>query len=94
MKNLPVHSSKIFSYSNQNFVAESSDLGPRGMSQVWDDACDLGFSIRSERTNVVKTFVIDRTHTDNEGDVTHWTLREINGNRIIPDGLSVTLFNN
>lgn len=45
----PISSSK-FTYSKETFTAEASDLRNIRLGKVYDDACDLGFTIVSEKT--------------------------------------------
>lgn len=42
--------------------------------RVYDDACDEGLKIRSERSGVMATFVVARTECDSEGDLRYWLL--------------------
>lgn len=62
----------LFTYSKGTFVAEASDLKGRNVEQqIYDDACDVGFCLRSPTGNVVK-FFLSKEHKDSEGDITHW----------------------
>jgi hypothetical protein len=62
--------SSLFSYDpvDKEFRAEASDLGNRHLQRFYDDACDVGFSIKSSRTgNVVDYVMTDVTyHLDGE----------------------------
>lgn len=50
-------SSKLFTWSAKNGTAEHSDLGrPNVFQQIFDDACDVGFAVKSEKTGKVETF--------------------------------------
>ena len=69
-------SSKMFNYNAaaQVFTADASDLG-RGfnLGQVYDDACDVGFTIISAKTGKPAVFVETETHYDaNDDDVAVW----------------------
>jgi hypothetical protein len=90
-------SARLFSWDNGEGCAEISDLGPDfRMHQVWDDSCDIGFTIMSERTIELRTFVETGRDTDREGELlaTHFTSLNANG-RIdkSKSALTITLFN-
>jgi len=75
---IPVHDSNKFSWDpkDQTFATEASTLVSRGqgfLGRIYDDACDIGFDIKSVRTGEKKLFYLAETHKDAEGDVTHWT---------------------
>ena len=59
------------------FIAEASDL-PKGFdffSQVWNDACDAGFILVSERTGreLLFTFAYeDRHHVHEDAEIAGW----------------------
>jgi hypothetical protein len=54
------HSEKQFTYSARKniLVADASDLNNRHLERLYDDACDVGFEVKSERTGKVITFVM------------------------------------
>lgn len=59
----PVISSRRFTYHEAlfKFTAEASDLGRIDfLARAFDDACDQGFRIRSEKTNKEVLFILDR----------------------------------
>lgn len=64
-------SSDLFSYKNNKFVAEISELPGFRFSQIYDDACDEGFAIRNPRTGKSVVFVISKIDTDGE-DIYGW----------------------
>ena len=69
-------SSKYFTYSaiHREFVIEASDL-PRlldPVGRIYNDACDAGFIMVSERTGKEVIFTVSPCSTDREGDVTAW----------------------
>lgn len=73
--NVPVYSSKFFSYHKETntLVAEHSDMNNAPiLNRIYDDACDVGFKIRSERTGVEKLFYFTHVDKDGEGDVAGW----------------------
>jgi len=61
--------------------AEVSDLP--GLSapfrRVFDDSCDYGFAIRSQRTGKVVVFTVVEELDAVEGDVGGWYLRSLDG---------------
>jgi hypothetical protein len=68
----PINSSN-FSFMNNTFSTFASDLGPDAkLGQVYDDACDLGFTIISEKTGKAAVFAEHGPAYDNEGDISHW----------------------
>ncbi len=89
-------STERFTWSNKEFFAEISSLGVRGFERIYPDACDVGLSIRSERTGEEVWFYLETEHRDREGDVTHWTLKPTNeAVRKNPGlkGVKMTVFN-
>jgi hypothetical protein len=55
----PIYPSKAFTWKGNSGVSEISDLGQysfKGWSQLYDDACDIGFAIQSERTGKLVRF--------------------------------------
>jgi hypothetical protein len=57
------------------FVAEASDL-PR-LGQVYDDACDEGLTLISQRTGREIVFAVNGVERDRDGDVQYWDLRPV-----------------
>lgn len=67
--------SSRFIYNNEThtFITEASDLGRNfHLGRVYDDACDEGFVIISERTGSEVTFAMDGVDEDREGDIAGW----------------------
>ena len=63
------HSSNQFTYdaSKKLLVSEASDLDNRHLELLYDDACDVGFAVRSEQTGNVVVFVMTSPfHNDDE----------------------------
>ena len=77
--NLIPFPSTIFSYNStdKTFTAEASDLGNRHLQQIYDDACDVGFSIQSGRTGSEVTYYMDTVNKVNKGtddeEIGSWT---------------------
>lgn len=73
-----IHLIGQFSFSTQTqcFTAEASDFGGGFItSQVYDDACDEGFVIRSPNTGKEILFVGDGVDEDSEGDIAGWRFK-------------------
>lgn len=69
-------SSLRFNYdqSTRTFTAEASDLrGATFHARLYDDAMDVGFVMKSSKTEAEVTYVLEEEHKDGDGDVTHWT---------------------
>lgn len=66
---------EMFSYKDKVFAGEISttQLSIEDLKQqVFDDACDEGFLLESERTGKTIRMVFSKQHTNGE-DITHWT---------------------
>ncbi len=51
-------------------VAEHSDMGRIDLlSQLYDDACDVGFAVYNQRTNAMTRWHLIREEKDSEGDL-------------------------
>jgi hypothetical protein len=95
-------SSNHFSYHNMSFSAELSDLlacaeGPAGLFQrLYDDAADVGFMMRSERTGTDVRFYLSKQCENSEREITGWIFKpcteEVRKNPAIRD-VTVTVFN-
>jgi hypothetical protein len=70
--------SSCFSFKDGKFVAEASDI--KGFTidqQIYDDACDVGFGIRSAKTGKVVVYYLYNHDEDRDGDVTAWRFKPI-----------------
>ena len=68
----PVSSNKFFfNKSSGTFIAEASDLQGFRLGRVYDDACDEGFSIVSEKTGKSAVFALADEIFRNE-DIGGW----------------------
>jgi hypothetical protein len=66
-------SSSRFTFKGNTFSAEASDFGRNfDLGRVYDDACDEGFSIVSEKTGKVAVFALYNHEEDGEGDLVSW----------------------
>jgi len=75
------HSSNQFTYDKRKklMVSEASDLDNRHLERLYDDACDVGFAVRSEQTGNVVVFVMTSPFHTGEGED-----REIAGWHYVP----------
>lgn len=62
-------SSTNFTFKSGVFSAEASDLRDLKLGRVYDDACDMGFTIISEKTGNGVVFVQTEDTLDSEGDL-------------------------
>jgi hypothetical protein len=65
----PTISSKHFTYhaTSRTFSAEASDLGPAlRLGPVYDDACDEGFTLVSDKTGDLVVFALEREVRDGD----------------------------
>jgi hypothetical protein len=89
-------SSDLFTFKDNTFIAEASDLnGLNTMQKIYDDAEDIGFAIRSKSTGTVIKFYFSKVHHDPDGDVTHWSYLPTPDHCRQPEiaKLKVTIFN-
>lgn len=71
----PVSAAQLtWSPSTATFSGEISST--YGFDQVYDDAADEGLTLVFG-SGVETVFAIEETHRDAEGDITHWTLRNV-----------------
>lgn len=68
-------SSTRFNFKGHTFIAEASELRNFCLGQVYDDACDLGFTIISAKTGKGAVFVENDPEKDAEGDVLAWNFK-------------------
>lgn len=90
------YDSDCFSFKDNTFVCEASDLSRHDVSSLmYDDAIDIGIAIKSARTGVVTKFYCAETHRDNDHDITHWVFLPTSDHACNPDlaQLKVTIFN-
>lgn len=71
--------SRMFTVSGKTMVAEASDMGNRHLQPLYDDACDVGFAVKSDVTGKVVTFVMTSPFHTGEGED-----REIAGWHYVP----------
>jgi hypothetical protein len=89
LKPAPISSSK-FAFENGVFSAEASELKDLKLGRIYDDSCDMGFTIISEKTGNGVVFAQTEDTLDTEGD-----LISINFVSVTPGmtNLKVVIFN-
>lgn len=96
--------SNLFMYdaTTGKMIAEISELSHRvgGDHNVWEqiypDACDVGFCIRSIATGKVVKFAVHIEERDGDGDLTSWILKAVKDHRSydpVLDKLIIVVFN-
>lgn len=73
-------STKRFTYNavTNTFTAEASDLGSNfRLGRVYDDACDMGFTLMSARTGKEVVFYLSHTERDREGELLYDEFRAV-----------------
>lgn len=71
MKFIPELNTNQFTYNprSQTFVCEASDLRGFKPRRIYDDACDIGFYMVSEKTGQKLLFVENEPTYDADGDL-------------------------
>lgn len=91
-----VISSKYFDFTNGSFNSEDSSLPKGHIGRIYNDACDEGFIMKSEKTGKEVIFALYATILDSDGDITHWifhpSFQDIQQNPLLAD-VSVTIWN-
>lgn len=93
-------SSKQFTVTDggKSLCAEASELFNRHLQPIYNDACDVGLAIKSERTGAVVVYVMSRPvfRDDIDHELTHWEYEPADFSvRQFPDcaGTKLTVFN-
>lgn len=77
LQSAPIHRQSRFTYSGGVFSAFASDFGRANFTgQLYDDACDEGFGIMSEKTGKVVYFSLDHIERDSDG-IKSWTFAAV-----------------
>lgn len=86
-----------FNWRGSNGYAEASDLPTLRLHQVWQDSCDVGFTIVSNKTGEHQTFVKFGETRDGDGDLQATVFVSINNETGRADKpasrLQITIFN-
>jgi len=56
----------------QTFVSEASEMENRHLQRMYDDACDVGFSMKSSKTGRVVVYVLVDTVIDDDDGIQYW----------------------
>lgn len=62
-------SSNNFTFKNNQFIGEISQFNGMEFERVYDDACDVGFSVISAKTGKHAVFAFDKKETDGENEL-------------------------
>jgi hypothetical protein len=81
----------MFSWKNGSGCAEASDFGPEGLpwGRVYDDACDVGFTVVSNKSGKCVVFALNHTEI-NDGDIQFWEFVSVTPNN---KGIKIKVFN-
>lgn len=60
--------SSMFTWTDKVAVAEASDMGNRHLQPLYDDACDVGFAMKSDKTGEVVTYAMTRPFYQGEDE--------------------------
>lgn len=73
-KNIPVIDSDNFTYdeTDRAFVTFASDVSRFHPVRIYDDACDVGFFLRSVKSGAKILFVEREVEYDTDGDIVCW----------------------
>ena len=83
-QSIPVYDAKLFSWYHASRTAciEASDLRGLGIStlaqffsRVYDDACDVGFGLRSGTTGKTVYFILDEIKAESDREIACWEFR-------------------
>ncbi len=81
----PIYPSRVFTWKGNSAVSDVSDMHAYASpqwSQLYDDACDVGFAIESDRTGKVVRFSLGREEFSGHGEdkeVVGWNFISICG---------------
>lgn len=91
LSNIPVHAGDQFIWHDREGSTEASGLGLRIHGRVYDDACDVGFYVKSHKTGERKLFVLDKPVVW-DGETVAWVYKSAQSYRD-NDDLKITVFN-
>lgn len=96
---MPIHSTKEFDWDKKTstFTAEASELrwpiGWPTLGQVYDDACDEGFTLVSAKTGKEVPVAIEKVDEDNDFSGGWSKIAFVPANRADRDKFRVVVFN-
>jgi hypothetical protein len=91
----PVVSTAQFTWMKEEkmLVTEMSDLQV-DFGRVFDDACDVGLTLKSHRTNREVVFAVFAIYRDSvESEITHWDLRPVDAAGRVTFDCTLRIFN-
>ena len=72
-KNIPTHSGRLFTWEGHIGTCERSVFGRRGMcDRLYDDACDVGFWVKSHKTGKSILFMLHHQEPTKDCEVEAW----------------------
>lgn len=94
LSNIPVHAGDQFTWNGREGTIEASDLGPSIHNRVYDDACDVGFYVKSHKTGERKLFVLDKPVVW-DGETVAWVYKSAQSyrERDVAEPVKITVFN-
>jgi hypothetical protein len=80
LKTLTEINTSLFTYSakNKRFISEISTIRCNIFGQIYDDACDAGFVLVSQKTGKKKTFFFINEETK-DGEIVSWNFKDTKG---------------
>ncbi len=70
LNNVPVHDGSMFFWHEGHGSVEASDFLKQIDAPVYDDACDVGFKVRSHKTGRTVLFTLSETLKTRDGEDT------------------------
>ena len=96
LNSIPVHDGSLFEWEGQEGLTDLSVLtqerpNTRMMDRIFDDACDMGFYVKSHRTGASQLFVREQTHLEPgySDIINRWTFVS----HPVSKGFRLTVFN-
>jgi hypothetical protein len=71
VKNIPCIRSSLITWKDGRGCTEASDIRIPIFNRIYDDACDAGFCVISDRTGKIMVFCHSTTHED-DGEEQGW----------------------
>lgn len=91
LPNVPVHDGKRFHWGPRGAggATEASSLQEPVDAKLWDDACDVGFCIKSHRSGKTELFVLAQQDRAKDGELLFSMYESVN----LPEKIQVIVFN-
>ena len=96
--NLTPFPSNLFRWNKEEqcLIAEASELHNQHLQRMYDDACDVGLAVRSEKTGNVVEYALTEVDRDGEFEVLCWVYEPTDESvRLVPgcENTSVLVYN-